>query len=313
MTVPRVLVTGASGFLGSHVVAKLCVKGFPVRAVSRRGVTLPGAETFQVESYTEARSLEPALRGVDSVVHLAGLAHTPPWARDWSAVAWNHRLDEAHVLPAEAVARTAIREGVRRLVYVSSLAALASSSSVPVGPQTSPRPSGGYGRAKLLAEERLREICRGSGVGLVILRPPMIYGRDAPGNASRLAGWIRRGGPVPVPSRPNARSLLFVKNFLSLLQKILEFPETPPWPVLVQDDRPVSTEELACLMGQALGRPARIWRIPSACLGVLGHRVLAEKLWGNLAVDSSQTEEFYRWEPPVKVEEGIRHSFGTRS
>lgn len=284
-----------------------------MRALTRQAVILPGAETFRVGTYGTRQELDMALHGVDSIVHLAGLAHVPPWGRVWTGDAWNRLQSESHVRPAEAVARTAVREGVRRLVYVSSLAALASSSSVPVGPQTSPRPSGAYGRAKLLAEERLREICRGSGLGLVILRPPMIYGRDAPGNASRLAAWIRRGGPVPVPSRPNARSLLFVENLLSLLQKILEFPETPPWPVLVQDDRPVSTEELACLMGQALGRPARIWRIPSACLGGLGHRVLAEKLWGNLAVDSSQTEEFYRWAPPVKVEEGIRHSFGTRS
>lgn len=284
-----------------------------MRALTRQAVILPGAETFRVGTYGTRQELDMALHGVDSIVHLAGLAHVPPWGRVWTGDAWNRLQSDSHVRPAEAVAQAAIRKGVRRMVYISSLAAVASSYAAPIDPLSPPQPAGAYGRAKLLAEQRLREICHKSGLELVMVRPPMIYGRGGPGNASRLAAWIRRGGPVPVPSRPNARSFLFVENFLSLLQKILEFPETPPWPVLVQDDRPVSTEELACLMGQALGRPARIWRIPSACLGVLGHRVLAEKLWGNLAVDSSQTEEFYRWEPPVKVEEGIRHSFGTRS
>lgn len=284
-----------------------------MRALTRQVVTLAGAETFRVGTYGTRQELDLALHGVDSIVHLAGLAHVPPWGRVWTGDAWNRLQSESHVRPAEAVAQAAIRKGVRRMVYISSLAAVASSSAAPVDPLSPPQPAGAYGRAKLLAEQRLREICHGSGLELVMVRPPMIYGRGGPGNASRLAAWIRRGRPVPVPAQPNSRSLLFVGNFLSLLQKILETPQPPDWPVLVQDDRPVSTEELARLVGEAVGKPARIWKIPGATLrgwAKLAPRALTEKLWGNLAVDSSRTEKFFLWTPAVKVEEGIRLSFG---
>lgn len=308
-----VLVSGASGFLGRQAVTRLSDQGFRVRTLSRKACPQPGAESFLLRDSLDTQTMDTATRGVEAVIHLAGLAHVPAWKRALLPWVWNRRMREAHVRPSERLATAAVRHGVRRFIFVSSLAAAASSSETPVQATTLPRPAGAYGRAKLLAEERLQQICAGTATGLVTVRPPMIYGRGCPGNATRLADWIRKGGPVPVPAQPNPRSFLYVENFVSLLEAILKAPDEPGWPVLVQDERPLSTEELATLVGQAIGKPARIWRLSPGQIRILGGLTLgtvSEKLCGKLTVDPKETERFYRWTPPVKVEEAVRRSFG---
>lgn len=313
MQLPSVLITGASGYLGRQTVAALSKQGFRIRTLSRQTLHRPGVESFILRDYHDAQAMDTATRGVKAIIHLAGLAHVPWWKRSRIPGVWGRRMLDAHVRPSELLAAAALRNGVRRFVFVSSLAAVAGSSATPVEPTTPPRPVGEYGRAKLLAEDRLRQICRKSSLGLVILRPPMIYGRGCPGNATRLANWIRKGRPVPVPVQPNRRSFLYVENFVSLLERILKNPNEPDWPVLVQDERPLATEELVALMGQAIGKSARIWRLSPWQIRILGALTpggVLEKICGQLTVNAKETKNFYQWTPPIGGEEAIHRSFG---
>lgn len=302
----QVLISGAGGFLGGHAAVALAAQGYRVRALTRQGIAIPGVETLRIRDYFDRSAMEKAVRGVDAVVHLAGLAHESRWRPGHE-----RRMMEAHVQSSDVLATASLQQGVRRWVYVSSLSVWGSSFPTPLEPTLIPQPLSAYGRAKLRAEEILRKMCRGTPMGLVILRPPMIYGKNAPGNFMRLAQWIRCGLPVPVSAEPHPRSLLHLDNFLSLLGRILESPGEPEGPVLVQDDRPVTTEELARRIGQAVGRPAQIWKLSSLqirILGALTRGVVSQKLCGRLVVDTTQTERFYRWRPPVSVEEAISRS-----
>lgn len=199
----KILVTGGTGFVGQRVVKDLLAQGHAVRLWTRRPVDVPGAETCHVSDLDNMAAMSDAVAGMDAICHLAGRAHvigaTPA---DHEAqfekvnVEWTSKLAEASFLA-----------GAKRFVFVSSIGAVGTSSppGQPLTEQTECRPVTPYGRSKLKAEQILRGLAERHGGEWVAVRPPLVHGKDAPGNMARLTRLVRKGLPLPLGSVKNAQ------------------------------------------------------------------------------------------------------------
>lgn len=315
---PRVLVTGASGFIGRHLVPALRKEGYRVRAALR--ATVPGAwdDAWVVGDIGPTTDWAPALEEVDYVVHLAALAHRSPREEPQLGLAYHHVNAEGTWRLAEA-ARVA---GVRRVVLMSSVAVTGSSALTRVDGATPPAPDTPYGRSKADAEAGLAERLAGGRTDWCTLRPPLVYGRDNPGNMARLLRLLRVPVPLPLASIGNRRSFCFVGNLTSAVCAVLTHPAVGRQVFTVCDAEVVSTPDLLCLLGRVSGRPVRLFRVPRPALGaaalvgdllarLVGHEVGLDshalgRLTGSLEVDGSALRDILPWHPPYTLEEGLR-------
>ena len=259
----RILVTGLSGFIGSSLGPFLEARGHEVRGAGR-----------------EVAALGEAFRGCDAVVHLANIAH---------ARVDPELLRRVNVEGTARAASLAAAQGVRRFVYLSSVKAN--------------QPQDAYGRAKLAAEQALRRTAAASTMQPVILRPPLVYGPRVKANFFALMRAIARGWPLPFASIENRRSLLFVENLCDAILACLQSAKASGKTYLVSDGAPVSTPALCRALGQALGRPARLFPFPPALLPV-------ERLTASLEVDDSTIRGELGWRPLFSFEEGLRATAG---
>jgi nucleoside-diphosphate-sugar epimerase len=306
-----VAVTGASGFIGHHVVSAFHSTGLRVRAVVRQapdsGRFPPEVERAPVSRIDGSTDWSAVLDGVDTVVHLAGVAHRigvgeRAARKEYLAVnvAGTSRL-------AEAVAKA----GIRRLVFVSSIAVFGSSADRPVSEATPVAPDSAYGRSKLEAEREVqRALANGPG-DWVIVRPPLVYGPGNPGNMARLLRLIRSGLPLPLGAVRNRRSFLYVENLADLLRTVVRAPAASRRCFVVADREVVSTTELLQLIGQVVGKPVRLFPIPMPLLRALAAGSYSvERLIGSFVVDGSLVEETLGWVPSFSLAEGLQRTFG---
>ncbi len=316
-----ILVTGATGFIGLHLVRTLAAKGRAVRAAVRhdnRASTLPpGVEHVVVGDLEETVAWEPALRGVRCVVHVAGHAHVPrPFE---SADAAQFRA--INVAATQQLATTAVRVGVTRLVYVSSIAAVGNETAAGEMWDEEARcaPQDAYGRSKLEAECLLQDIGRRGGLEVVILRPPSVYGAGLPAGILEFFRLIDRGIPLPFGLVRNRRSFLYVGNLVDCILRVTEAGEAAGQVFHVADGEDLSAADLATRVARALGRPARLLPMPPGLLLLSGRAgdavahalhmrliVSAESvrgLLGSLQLDSSKVRRLHDWMPPWTVDQ----------
>lgn len=318
---PRVLVTGASGFVGRALCRHLVGLGNPVRATTSRpeavatmatsvfGTSGMDQDLFDVtavpcDAPCDSDWVE-ACRNIDAVVHLAGRAHV---LRDRS-----DHLDalyrKANVDTTLAVAQSAVKSGVKRFVYVSSVLVNGSSSERPFSERDIPRPEETYAASKLLAEQRLKTLALETGLDVVIVRPPLVYGPGVKGNLLTLMHLVRRGMPLPLGAVHNQRSLIGLGNLVNVLRTCAEHPAAAGRTFLVSDGEDVSTPELIRLMAEGMGRSPRLFGCPSRVLEgvarILGQGDQLKKLRGNLQVDSTLIRETLGWRPAVTLREGV--------
>lgn len=306
----RVLVTGASGFVGRAVMARLAEEGSgraPVAGVRRAaGAFREECALGPLEEFGTGGALP---EGLDAVVHLAGRAHV---------------LDESEADPLEVfrrvnvegtlnVARQAADSGVRRFLFVSSVGVNGNVSRRPFTERDVPTPQEPYAVSKYEAEQGLRELAAETGMEVVVIRPPLVYGPGAPGNFGRLLRWVQRGVPLPLGAiTRNRRSLVALDNLVDLLVTCLDHPAAAGETFLVADGEDVSTAGLLRRVGDALDRPARLLPVPVGMLRAgavaLGRREMARRLLDSLQVDISHTRETLGWEPPVSLDEGLRRA-----
>lgn len=307
-----VVVTGATGFVGRALVAGLLREGVPVRAALRADGPPARALPPEVERHVVGDLAADAdwggvLAGADGVIHLAARVHVMhDTAADPLAA-----FRAANVDGSERLARAAARAGVRRLVFASSIKVLGESTprGRPFDEDAPPRPVDPYGVSKLEAELRLRAVAGTTALEVAILRPVLMYGPGVKGNLQRLAGWIRRGVPLPFASVDNRRSLLGVENFADALIRALSHPAAAGATFLVADGEDLSTPELVRRLAHAIGRPARLVPVPPAVLralgAALGRRDEVARLLGSLQVDASRLRRELGWRPPVPLDAGL--------
>jgi nucleoside-diphosphate-sugar epimerase len=309
-----VLVTGANGFVGRAVRQALSAAEVPLRSVVRdRGSlpgTLPGEEVVVAGDLGPETDWERALNGTDAVVHLAARVHVlkesseDPYAE----------FHKTNVLGARRLAREASAAGVKRLVYVSSVKANgeATSPDRPFTENDEPAPQDDYGRSKLEAERVLGTVAEETGLEVVVLRPPLVYGPGVKANFLRLLRLVDLGVPLPFGAVRNRRSLVYVGNLADAVLTCLRCPEAAGETFLVSDGEDASTAELMRRIAHSLRRPVRLLPVPPglmwAAARTAGAASVAESVLGSLAVDSSRIRDRLRWAPPYSMGEGLEHT-----
>lgn len=307
----RVLITGATGFVGRGLLKRLAADGWHVRAVVRNnGVDLGShVEVFALGDLGQSQlDYRQALRGCDAVVHLAARVHM---LRDMAVepLAEFRRINTA---ATRSLARQAADAGVAQFIFLSSIKVNGEETSVgkPFRPDDPPAPLDAYGISKREAEQELQEISRASGMRSVIIRTPLVYGPGVKANFQEMMRWVERGLPLPFGAVVhNRRSLIALDNLVDLIVVCASRAPVSDELFLASDGEDLSTVELLRRLGCALGRPARLIAIPPAALSALGavtgRSAQIRRLLGSLQIDSSSTRQRLGWTPPISVDEAL--------
>ena len=306
-----VLVTGASGFVGRAVIARLAEDSqYRVRSAFRKlpFETEARAEAYQTGDLGQDAGWSEALVGADVVIHCAARVHVIHDAEVDPLVAYRRSNVEGTL----HLARAAVRAGCRRLVFVSSIKVNGESTEAghPFSEESPPVPCDPYGVSKLEAEQGLFALAAETGLEVVVVRPPLVYGPGVKANFRSMMGWMLRGIPLPFGAIDNRRSLVSVGNLADLVVCCATHPAAAGQVFLAGDGEDVSTTMLLRRVAAALGRSARLLPVPSkwicATANVLGRQALATRLCGSLQVDISKARTALGWQPPESLDEGLR-------
>lgn len=306
----RILVTGGGGFIGRPLCARLALDGFDVRASVRQRplLNVANVECVRVE-LTPETDWSRYLAGVDSIVHVAARAHmTRDRAED--PLAEFRRVNAASTL---CLARQAAAAGVRRFVFLSSIGVNgAETGERPFSELDPAKPHSPYALSKHEAELGLRDIAENTGMAVVVIRPPLVYGPGAPGNFGALVRAVARKWPLPLGSIKNRRSFIGVDNLVDFICTCLQHPRAANETFLVSDGEDVSTPELIRRLAAAMHRPARLIPVPVVALrsvaGMFGRREAVQALCGSLQVNIGKARRTLGWVPALTLEEGLRRA-----
>lgn len=304
----RILLTGANGFVGRAAAKALLSLGHEVQQVMRQPAAPDQIAVGKIDGRTDWRA---ALAGCDVVLHLAGRAHV---MRDVAAdpLAAFREVNTAGTLN---LARQAAEAGARRLIFVSSVKVCGEQTEPchPFRHGDTPMPQDPYGLSKYEAEVGLRQTAAETGMDVVVVRPPLVYGPSVKGNFDAMMRAVRRGLPLPFGSiTSNRRSLVALDNLVDLLITCLDQPKAANQTFLISDGEDLSTTDLLHRLGLAMGKSARLLPVPKALLqagaNLLGKGEMAQRLLGDLQVDISHTCQTLGWKPPINVDEGLRRA-----
>jgi len=303
----RVLVTGATGFIGGFLCEALARAGYRVRGALRTDRTVPRAvaEKVVVGDINSTTDWTQALEGVDLVIHAAARSHVLRPARG-SANLYFETNDRG----TQRLANIAAQMGVTRFIYVSSIKVNCEESSArPYTPSDEPDPQDDYGLSKWHAEQHVATAAGYGGMQGVIVRPPLVYGPGVRANFLRLLRWVDHGWPLPFGAVRNARSLINVWNLCDFLLLVLEHPSAPGRTWLVSDGEDLSTPDLIRRIAIAMGRRVSLPSVPVSFLKLLaavaGRRGELARLCGSLTVDVAHTRSELGWSPCVPVDEAL--------
>lgn len=302
----KILLTGANGFIGRHLVPLLLSQGHElVLPVRHQGLSIAQQAPHFLPDFADPAAWSALLQGVDVVIHLAGRAHV---------------LKEEHGDPTQLfqqanvdfplqLASIAAANRVRRMVFVSSIGVMGPAKAVPFSIDDQPMPVEPYAKSKWQAEQVLTAFSQQQGVELVIVRPPLVYGSGAPGNFGRLLALAARPLPLPFGAVHNQRSFISVQNLADFLSLCAVHPNAAGQTFLVCDGQDLSTTELLKTVRQLLGRPVWLLPVPVRWLRWLFQRLgaagLSQKLLDSLQIDQRRTSELLQWQPPQSLAEGL--------
>ena len=307
----KILVTGASGFIGQSLCSALLNDGFPVRAAVRSELPFliaGGLEVVHIGELDAQTDWGNVCLDVDCVIHCAARVHIMNETEADALAAYR----AVNVDGTRRLAEQAAEMGVRRLIYLSSIKVngeMTVSGDI-FSPSDKVFPKDPYGISKWEAELILREVASQTGLEVVIVRPPLVYGPRVKGNFLSILRWLSYGIPLPLGKIYNQRSLVGINNFVDLIITCVHHPAAANKTFLVSDGEDLSTTELLHRLGAALGKPARLLPVPVSLFelaaGLAGKQEIVHRLLGNLQVDISMTKETLDWEPHLSIDEGFQ-------
>lgn len=302
----KILLTGANGFIGRHLVPLLLSKGHElVLPVRHQGLTIAQHATHYLQDFADPAAWSALFQGVEVMIHLAGRAHV---------------LKEEHGDPTQLfqqanvdfplqLASIAAANRVRRMVFVSSIGVMGPARAVPFSIDDQPMPVESYAKSKWQAEQVLTAFSQQQALELVIVRPPLVYGPSAPGNFGRLLALAALPLPLPFGAVHNQRSFISVRNLADFLSLCAVHPNAAGQTFLVCDGQDLSTTELLKTVRQRFGRPLWLLPVPVRWLRwlfqQLGAMGLSQKLLDSLQINQSRTSELLQWQPPQSLAEGL--------
>lgn len=294
----NVLLTGSTGFVGEHLVAKHRVFKHIVRTSDAHFFS----NVYVVESINTITNWTNAFEGGDVIIHLAGLAHSAHYSTQY--------FRDVNVGGTLRLANEARKAGVKRFVFVSSIGVNGTSSqSEPFSIECLPAPHNDYARSKYEAELGLKKIAEETGLEVVIVRPTLVYGPNAPGNFGMLTKLVKKLPALPFGLANNRRDFIAVQNLADLLVTCATHPDAAGHTFLASDGETVSIKEFTNAMAKGLGKRVVQLPIPVGLMRlvgkVTGKSAMIEQLFGNLEVDSSNIQQVLGWTPSFTMEQAM--------
>lgn len=302
----NILVTGANGFVGRELCNHLRENGFnPYGLLRKREEGLNVKQQFIVNNFSTHTDWGSILKGIDAVIHTAGLAH-----------AKNRKDEDYYEINTEitkTLASECIKAGVKRFVYVSSIYVYGVSSSRETITLSTPlNPTTAYGRSKVLAEEFLKELNEARKLEVVIIRPPLVYGFNARGNIDLIKKFIKYNIPLPFYTVKNKRSMIFLKNLCDCLIKCAIDPRASGNTFLVSDATDLSTPDLIKYLAKGLNKFPILFPFPLKLfyflLKLVKKEEILEKITGSLQFDTSHIQKTLKWKPRISVQEALKYT-----
>ena len=309
-----ILLTGVTGFVGNAVLQRLVAEdtfGRVAVALRRSGAHWPERVLpYVIGDQTPSTDWTAALQGVSSVIHCAARVHVMTDA----ATDPLEEFRRVNVHGTLNLARQASVAGVRRFVFISSIKVNGESTQTgfPFKADDAPAPEDAYGISKFEAENGLRELAVQSGMEVVIIRPPLVYGAGVKANFATMMRWLRRGVPMPFGAIQNARSLVALGNLVDLIVTCVRHPAAANQIFLVSDGEDLSTTQLLRRVALAMNTTAWLLPVPSSVLklatAALGKPDVARRLFASLQVDIEKTRHVLSWSPPLSLDQGLKQA-----
>jgi len=299
----KLLITGATGFVGTALVKKLN-SSYDTMAVVRSQSNILPSSTHQLIAKNIFEAEFP--NDIDIIIHLAGRAHilneqvTDPLAE----------FRKVNVEGTLQLAHQALKKKVKRFIFMSSIGVNGTITKQQHFTEDSvPQPHANYAISKLEAEQELKELFAGSDTELVIIRPPLVYAAHAPGNFARLLKLVTTNLPLPFAGTRNKRSFVALENLVNFIQICIEHPNAANQTFLVADQESISTRELVQYLKQGMGKTARFIYIPQSlmklCAICIGKSKLYEQLFESLEVDTTKAQNLLGWTAPLSTQQAM--------
>jgi nucleoside-diphosphate-sugar epimerase len=309
MQTSKILLTGANGFVGRAILKRVRAEGVPVCAVVRGDEVPPGC--VRGPALGAAAGWAPLLAGCNTMVHAAARVHVMDEKAHDPLAAFR----EVNVAGTLNLARQAAEAGIRRFVFISTIKVNgeATASGRAFTSADTPAPMDAYAISKAEAEAGLISLAAGTGMEVVIVRPPLVYGPGVKANFLSMMRWLKRGIPLPLGAiLHNRRSLVTLDNLVDLILACIDHPAAANQVFLASDGEDVSTTDLLRRLAAAMGVPAHLLPVPvrvlETCAALVGKRSLVKRLCNNLQVDISKARQLLGWCPPISLNEGLRRT-----
>lgn len=311
----KILITGGGGYIGKVLInTALLLGNYDLVAPVRSTKSEKNCCFKLIQDINADTNWKEFMDGMNVVIHVAARTHimkddvTDPLAE----------YRQVNVDGTLNLARQAAAGGVKRFIFISSIKVNGEQTQLgtPFTAEDTPAPDDAYGISKWEAEQGLQQLASETGMEVVIIRPPLVYGPGVKGNFASMTKLVAKGLPLPLGAIHNQRSLVAVDNLVDLIITCIDHPAAANQVFLAGDGQDLSTTELLRGVAQAMGKPARLIPVPSSLLmlgaTLLGKKAVAQRLLGSLQVDISKARSLLGWEPPITVEEGLSRCFSQK-
>lgn len=301
----NILVTGASGFIGINLLRYLINKNLNISTLSRKDINITGVKSYKVTSYNDPKiKWSEILNECSVIIHLSGIAHQ----RDNVDNIFINYVNKINVENTVFLAKQAIKNKVKRFIFLSSISVCGQSGSLSL--KKSDKPVGVYAKTKLKAEEELIKLAKMSDLQLVIIRPPLVYGNNGPGNYEKLVKLINLRIPLPFKNFDNKKQFISIYNLVDLIYKSITFKKLKIHKILAADKNKISTEKFIRLIAENQKKNVTMFYLNKNFLTLIAKIFNKEsdldKLSNNLEIDISHVKKILNWTPPYSIYESFQ-------